>query len=99
MTSLGQVLFKTAFPVAFGLGCWYVLIDRGNEKIREEFQKSHGKANQSTPLLKSTEKELMVKTILGGGASDLSKVREETTKKRMRIAEEYHSQPVDTRDK
>ena len=93
-----SVLFKTVFPVAVGVGLWYVLIDRGNEKIREEFQKSHGKANQSTPLAKNREKEMMVATILGGGASDLSKVREETTKKRLQMADEYYKKPIETRD-
>ena len=60
-----NVLLKTVGPVAIGFGLWYLLIDRGNEKIREEFEKSHGKGNAS-PLVKNTEKELMVKTILGG---------------------------------
>jgi len=93
-----NVLLKTVGPVATGFGLWYLLIDRGNEKIREEFEKSHGKGSAS-PLVKNTEKELMVKTILGGGASDLKKVREETAKRRQQIAEEYHKLPVDTRDK
>ena len=60
-----NVLLKTVGPVVTGFGLWYLLIDRGNEKIREEFEKSHGKGNAS-PLVKNTEKELMVKTILGG---------------------------------
>jgi len=93
-----NVLLKTVGPVVTGFGLWYLLIDRGNEKIREEFEKSHGKGNAS-PLVKNTEKELMVKTILGGGAADLKKVREETAKRRQQIAEEYHKLPVDTRDK
>jgi len=96
-----NVLLKTVGPVAAGFGLWYLLIDRGNDKIREEFEKSQGKGNarDGSPLVKNTEKELMVKTILGGGASDLKKVREETAKRRQQIAEEYHKLPVDTRDK
>ena len=63
-----NVLLKTVGPVAAGFGLWYLLIDRGNDKIREEFEKSQGKGNarDGSPLVKNTEKELMVKTILGG---------------------------------
>ena len=60
-----RVLFKIFWPIAAGSGLWYLLIDRGNDKIREEFEKSHGKG-KANPLVKNSEKELMVQTILGG---------------------------------
>ena len=66
-----NVIFKTVLPVATGFGLWYLLIDRGNNTIREEFEKSHGKgkAKDASPLIRNSEKELMVKTILGGRSS------------------------------
>ena len=60
-----RVLFKIFWPIAAGSGLWYLLIDRGNDKIREEFEKSQGKG-KANPLVKNSEKELMVQTILGG---------------------------------
>ena len=69
-----NVIFKTVLPVATGFGLWYLLIDRGNNTIREEFEKSHGKgkAKDASPLIRNSEKELMVKTILGGRGTVLS---------------------------
>merc|ERR1712018_428634 len=54
-----NVIFKTVLPVATGFGLWYLLIDRGNNTIREEFEKSHGKgkANDASPLIRKSEKK------------------------------------------
>lgn len=66
--------------LVFGYASWKILENQGNTTLKEK-HKDYDREIEA-------EKRLMVETIFAGGSSDWVKLREETTKKRLKIAEE-----------
>lgn len=74
-----------------GFGLYYAIGDRGNEVMKDKMRK------ERPDLMKELDRKeaLIAQRILGGGASDLSALREQTTQKRRQMAEEYYKKQVE----
>lgn len=88
-SKLPFLVVRGIFPAFLGVGLWFVLKDRGNQKAKELL----GKADTQQRLVNMTEKEIMIATLTGQGPASLKELREETAKKRQKIAEDYTPPP------
>ena len=98
--NLGRKIFASTFwTILFG-GMGYVLFsytkDMGTEQSRKrrELERMQGTADK-TP----GKQQLIMDTLLGQGPASLSELREITTKKRYKIAEENATYAVQTEEK
>ena len=87
--SKSVLLVRIFGPVAFGYGAWVLLKERGNNVIKSKFGEE---ANQ---VVKADEKSIMVITIFGKGSSDLSTLREETSRRRLAAADAYYKEATE----
>ena len=92
---LGARIFRSVLWTTFFTGGGYYLYaltkDMGTESNRKrlEQERLQGRGDQ-TP----GKEQMMIDTILGKGPASLKELREETTKKRYRIAEEHATYAV-----
>jgi hypothetical protein len=67
-----------------GYMCWTGMEGMSDEVVRKKYGGEEGKQSYN-------EQAMMMEVLRGGGAADLAKVREQTNKRRMEIAEKNTS--------